>query len=53
MSDDVQKQKCKRCGKPFMPRKEGQEYGPKCAAIIRALQPEESAVAAYLGAVMA
>jgi hypothetical protein len=23
--------KCKRCGRPFEPRKEGDEYGPKCA----------------------
>lgn len=22
--------RCKRCGRPFKPRKEGQEYGPRC-----------------------
>ncbi len=25
------KRKCLRCGRPFVPRKEGQHYGPKCA----------------------
>ncbi len=30
-TDLLGRRQCKRCHKFFLPRKEGQEYGPKCA----------------------
>lgn len=30
-TDLLGRRQCKRCRKMFLPRKEGQEYGPKCA----------------------
>lgn len=74
-TDLLGRRRCKRCRKMFLPRKEGQEYGPTCArkvaGNIEALErygnvvdpqlkkpageksAEESAVAAYRGAVLA
>lgn len=73
--DLLGRRECRRCHKMFSPKKQGMEYGPKCArriaGIVAALErygnvvdpqlkkpaeeksAEESAVAAYRGAVLA
>jgi hypothetical protein len=34
MTDIQPKGKCLRCNRPFIIRKEGQQYGPKCARML-------------------
>ncbi len=29
-TDEIKKQRCRRCRRTFTIRKEGQQYGPKC-----------------------